>query len=255
VARGDNGAVGRKVGKWETGHGGNSAVGTIYAWPSRRPIISIMIAAQEFLLFKAPTASLFLFSIVLLWVATHLLRRVRVAFFTELARIPGPFLCHFTDLADTYYALSGHRSEWIHSLHERYGMEAFSCFVLPLSLTPGTLGPVVRISPTLVSVADPAAIKVVYSGKFPKSYQRYAGKRLQGIDHALIFIEPTKAKARRGILLPLFQRQNLEAFEPELNHFVDELLTQITEEQAGDGTVDLFRWYRLVAFDIICEST
>lgn len=67
----------------------------------------------------------------------------------------------------------------------------------------------------------------------------------------LILREPRAVKARRGLLLPLFQRANLDAFYPELERYTSILVKQIEAEQKAQGNVDVFRWLRLVAFDII----
>lgn len=69
----------------------------------------------------------------------------------------------------------------------------------------------------------------------------------------LILREPRAVKARRGLLLPLFQRANLETFYPEMERYTSILLRQIEAEQKAEGNVDVFRWLRLVAFDIIGE--
>lgn len=70
----------------------------------------------------------------------------------------------------------------------------------------------------------------------------------------LILREPRAVKTRRGLLLPLFQRTNLETFYPELERYTSILLRQIEAEQKSEGSVDIFRWFRLVAFDIIGAS-
>ena len=110
-----------------------------------------------------------------------------------------------------------------------------------------------RVSPTLCSISDPAALKIVYGGRFLKSKRRYRGnlKSIAGTEHALVLNDPRDAKARRAVLLPLFQRSNLEGFSDELQHFTAQLLDQMAIEQRALGKVDVFRWLRLMAFDVI----
>ena len=112
-------------------------------------------------------------------------------------------------------------------------------------------GPIVRVSPTLCSISDPAAVKDVYGGKFPKSKKRYQGKVFEGKEHLLMFSDPSAVKERRGLMLPLFQRSNLEGFAEEMQNITSQLLVQMENEQQIDGSVDVFRWLRLAAFDII----
>jgi len=121
----------------------------------------------------------------------------------------------------------------------------------PASFLIPSIGPVVRVSPTLVSVSDPEALKVVYGGKLLKSPVRYDGKKPGGYEHALVFYQPAQAKARRGLLLPLFQRANLESMFEEMTRYITQLADQMSKEQKEVGSVDMFRWFRLAAFDII----
>jgi benzoate 4-monooxygenase len=58
--------------------------------------------------------------------------------------VPGPFLAKFSDLWLGRVAALGHRSEVVHKLHAMYG-------------------PLVRIAPNHVSIADPTALQIVYA--------------------------------------------------------------------------------------------
>lgn len=158
----------------------------------------------------------------------------------------------FTNAVDAYQTLvGGRRSEWIHSVHAQYGS-------------------VVRIGPNLMSINNPDCLKSVYGGKFPKSEPRYFGKHMDETEHMLIMntsvfllcllievlingCSHEKFRARRNILLPLFQQKNLQSFEPDLQHYTSVFLEQIEKEQKAEGSADVFRWFRLVAFDIICS--
>lgn len=187
-------------------------------------------------------------------IAAYVVWTLYVAFLGPLSSVPGPLLCKLTGAVDAYQTLSsGRRSAWIHSLHKEYGAPLLLCGCPALAADHACPGHAVRISPTLVSIDDPQALKVVYGGKFPKSNPRYFGKHMNGTEHMLVMNEFDKIKKRRNMLLPLFQRQNLEAFEQDLQHYTEIFLQQIEREQQAEGSVDFFRWYRLVAFDIICE--
>lgn len=84
-----------------------------------------------------------------------------------------------------------------------------------------------------------------------KSVTRYRGKNVAGVDHALTMENVKEQKARRNLLLPLFQRANLDVFMPDLEMYSTQLITQMAKQQAAEGEVDVFRWMRLVAFDVI----
>ncbi|KAM0791528.1 hypothetical protein ACM66B_005977 [Microbotryomycetes sp. NB124-2] len=156
------------------------------------------------------------------------------AFISPLSTVPGPFICKFSGGPEFFNTLiRPRRSVWIYQLHQRYG-------------------PVVRISPNTVAFADPAAAKTIYGGNgFLKSLPRYQGKNVDGVQHSLTFIDPAQSKRRRAVLLPLFQRGNLESFLPILEEYLEQALSQMWTEQQLEGTVDVYHWLRLLAFDVI----
>ncbi|KAK4047062.1 hypothetical protein OIV83_005625 [Microbotryomycetes sp. JL201] len=168
------------------------------------------------------------------FLAYQLCRAIYFAFASPLAKVPGPFACKVSGIPEFVNTLiRGRRSEWIYELHQQYG-------------------PVVRIAPNTLAFAEPAAAKTIYTGNgFLKSYARYHGKNVDGVQHSLTFIEPSQSKRRRSILLPLFQRNNLETFIPHMEEYLAKFLNQVAKEQKHEGSVDLYRWLRLLAFDVI----
>lgn len=62
---------------------------------------------------------------------------------SPLSRVPRPTWTKWIDLPLKYPILTGERVRYVHSLHEAYG-------------------PIVRISPNEVSLADTAAAKTIY---------------------------------------------------------------------------------------------
>lgn len=80
-----------------------------------------------------------------------LLRLLHNKYGRGLNRIPGPWLAGFTDLW-RLFVVKGRRAQEVHiELHKKYG-------------------PIVRLGPRAISVADPEAIKIIYSPSagFPK---------------------------------------------------------------------------------------
>lgn len=72
--------------------------------------------------------------------------------YLRLRNIPGPFITSFTDLWRVYQQnYNGPFSEILSQLHKKYG-------------------PIVRIGPNTVSVADAGAVETIYTlrGEFPK---------------------------------------------------------------------------------------
>lgn len=94
----------------------------------------------------------------------------------------------------------------------------------------------------------------MYGGKFTKAVTRYRGKRIASVEHALIIEDLKEQKYRRSLLLPLFQKANLDAFGPDLEMYANQLIAQMQKDQDNAGCVDIFRWMRLAAFDIIGKT-
>lgn len=85
------------------------------------------------------------FGVAILWLLAGILLRLLVNKYGQgLNKIPGPWLAGFTDLW-RLFIVRGRRAQEVHiELHKKYG-------------------PMVRLGPRAVSVADPEAIKIIYS--------------------------------------------------------------------------------------------
>ncbi|OCH87964.1 cytochrome P450 monooxygenase pc-bph [Obba rivulosa] len=126
----------------------------------------------------------------------------------HLRSYPGPFLAKFTDLWLAYKVWEARRSAEIHLLHKKYG-------------------PFLRIGPNHVSIADPAAIPVLYSHSNPllKSdfYDGFTSFRATGL-----FVTRDRAvhARKRRIVSHLFAPKTVKSFEPAVQNYVRGLLSQ-----------------------------
>ncbi|EMD40186.1 hypothetical protein CERSUDRAFT_151209 [Gelatoporia subvermispora B] len=147
---------------------------------------------------------LFLTALLAVFFAPYILDRHR------LRSYPGPFLARFSDLWLASQVWKSHRSEEVHRLHKKYGKCRF-----------------LRIGPNHVSVADPAAIPILYSHSNPlmKSdfYDGFTTFRTPGI-----FVERDRvAHARkRRVVSHLFAPKTVKAFEPAVQNYVGQLVRQ-----------------------------
>ncbi|KAI0030265.1 cytochrome P450 monooxygenase [Vararia minispora EC-137] len=168
-----------------------------------------------------------------------------------LRRFPGPFFAQFTDFWLGSVASSGRRCETIYALHEKYG-------------------PLVRIAPNHVSLADPDALHAVYAH----------GSNLMKSDFYDVFVTITPglfntrdraAHARkRKIISHAFSLKSVLDFQPIIHVHLKTLLyhwDRICEQSAKgcDGEVgdcrwvgrdgrawfDCFPWWGYLSFDII----
>ncbi|KAJ6495457.1 cytochrome P450 monooxygenase [Mycena sanguinolenta] len=164
---------------------------------------------------------------------------------------PGPFLAKFSDAWLGYVSQQGHRSEVIHEMHLKYG-------------------PVVRISPSEVSIADPDALGTVYAhgnGALKSSFY----DAFVSIQRGLFNTRDRRQHARkRKIVSHIFSQKSVVEFEPHIRLYISMLLAQWDRLCAGaqkglsgsDGDggwvgrngwlwLDCLPWANYLAFDII----
>ncbi|KAF4979782.1 hypothetical protein FZEAL_4086 [Fusarium zealandicum] len=162
-----------------------------------------------------------------------------------LNNVPGPWLASLTDLWRLYIVL-GRRAQDVHiELHKKYG-------------------PVVRLGPRAVSIADPAAIKIIYSPSagFPKSsfypvQQALArGKKLETMFNTAN--ERYHAKLRRAVS-NAYAMSTLVTFEPFVDststEFLKQLKSRFADRPGSEGICDFGAWLQYYAFDVIGELT
>ncbi|KAK7191545.1 cytochrome P450 [Paraphaeosphaeria sporulosa] len=159
-------------------------------------------------------------------------RFVYVAATSPTRSLPGPWHTRFTHLRLKRAVMTGQRSFYIHSLHERYG-------------------PIVRISPHEVAVADLDAFKEIHKigTKYLKSewYQRLANFPKAGI---FTMIDPREHGPRRKLLSRSFSRSYLlENWESTVRDKVELCVSQI-KKNAEHDVADVYHWWMILASDV-----
>ncbi|KAF4549872.1 Cytochrome P450-like protein 63 [Elsinoe fawcettii] len=163
----------------------------------------------------------------------QLLQSTYVALLGPLRKIPGPFISKWTNLVLKYHTLAGTRMQYIHSLHERYGS-------------------VVRSSPTEVAVNDADAVRTIQctAGGFDKApWYDLTGPGLIGMR------DRTKHSQRRRLLAHALSNSYLTNFEPLVRAKVDLVVQKMRDEYNHRGNTDVFKWFSLMATDIIGDLT
>ncbi|KAF3807810.1 putative sterigmatocystin biosynthesis P450 monooxygenase [Colletotrichum gloeosporioides] len=152
-----------------------------------------------------------------------------------LSHIPGPWYPRFTHYVLKYKTMSGCRIHYVHALHSRYG-------------------PIVRISPFQVAVADPegfTAIHRIGSG-FVKTqwYEDFSGG--SGIGIGVFAMTDTKRHAaRRKLFARAFSTVNIrQNCESVVREKVVKAVDRIKAE-ALNGSADVLHWWLLMASDVI----
>lgn len=150
-----------------------------------------------------------------------------------LNKVPGPQIAKFTNLRLKFAVLSGDRVHYVHDLHSRYG-------------------PIVRIGPNEVAVADMDATKAIHkiNSGFTKSpwYQILNKSEHPGIfamtnvrDHA----------TRRRLLAQSFSKSNLMKWEQLVREKTDLTIARISSEVTQQGQSDILKWFTFMATDLI----
>jgi cytochrome P450 len=153
--------------------------------------------------------------------------------FHPLAHIPGPLLAKLTSLWLHYHAYVGDEATVIHEAHKRYG-------------------PLVRVSPQEVDIADADAIAPIYisKGGFPKA-PCYANFDIDG--HKTIFsTEDTEYRAPRAkSIMPLFSTKSVRDNEAALYGCVDNMVRRMREEARTAAPVNILNLTRSLALDVV----
>ncbi|KAK3291691.1 cytochrome P450 [Chaetomium fimeti] len=160
-----------------------------------------------------------------------------------LRDIPGPSLAKVTDLYRAALVKTGRSHEIYQKYHERYG-------------------PLLRIGPNMVSVADPAAIPDIYPMRpgFPKGalYDAFIPYVKGGSAPPAIFTARDEELHKRikSPVAPLYSHTNAVKSEP----FIDEVLGVLFEQLDSrfvkpQQTFDLADWLQFFAFDVMGTMT
>ncbi|KAK2054489.1 cytochrome P450 [Colletotrichum caudatum] len=160
---------------------------------------------------------------------------IRAYFLCPLKHIPGPWYTLITHYVLKLNTLRARRLHYIHSLHRRYG-------------------PVVRISPYQVAVADPDAFVAIHriGSGFRKSpfYEDFTGPAGIGIG-LFSMTDPKRHAARRKLFARAFSKTSVrQNCEPVVREKVRRAVGRIKAE-AAHGPSDILHWWLLMASDVI----
>ncbi|TFK26575.1 cytochrome P450 monooxygenase [Coprinopsis marcescibilis] len=175
-------------------------------------------------------------------------------YFLDAQRIrqyPGPFIAKFSDAWLGWVSKNGHRSEVVHRMHQKYG-------------------PIVRLAPNHVSIADPDALSVVYAhgnGALKSGFYDAFVSIRRGVFNTRDRGEHTR---KRKIISHIFSQKSVVEFEPQIRHYVNTLIKQWDRlfdmavkgmsgpegeggwrGEGGRLWLDCLPWANYLAFDIV----
>jgi cytochrome P450 len=129
--------------------------------------------------------------------------------------------------------LMGKRVHYVNALHQKYG-------------------PIVRIAPNEVAIADPAASKEIHSIS-----SRYLKVHVDigPVPNIFSMTDPKQHNIRRRLYSKGFSQASLRKhWEPAVRDVVRTAVSKIKLD-ARSGTADIFKWWMLMSNDIICLLT
>ncbi|KAI8321179.1 cytochrome P450, partial [Martensiomyces pterosporus] len=176
-------------------------------------------------------------SLVALVLILALLKVVYERWVTPLSRVPGRLVHSVTSIPMRYHMVRGTLPEFLLQLHQQFG-------------------PVVRISPQRVSVADPGAVRHVLSTHyFPKTPSYDMPAVLQ--PNAFSTRSAELSTERRRQIGPGFSHWHLALMQDEVVACAATAVRHKLDGMLGEGggresvVVDIHRWFSLIALDAI----
>lgn len=174
-------------------------------------------------------------SVVTFAIGTYVLTCLYTALTSPLKSIPGPWASLFTNRQLKSAVTGGKRIFYIDELHKKYG-------------------PIVRISPDEVAVADIEAFRQIHavSGGYTKG--DFYTKLTNFPVHSVFTLRDAKSHGvRRRLFAKGFSKTHVrEHFEDVVRERVQLAVDKIVEDGASHGgKVDVFKWWSLMGADIV----
>ncbi|CAE6412062.1 unnamed protein product [Rhizoctonia solani] len=161
-------------------------------------------------------------------------------------RFPGPPLAGLTNWWMSSLIRTGHHSQLVQQLHEKYGT-------------------FVRLGPNHISIADPDALEAVYGHGLPKSdfYHVFQNGSKKDLFNTL---DKSEHSIKRKRLAPIFSAHNTLTFEPRVRSHIRQLCAQWDlrcneaskgvsginwTARNGQAAIDICAQFSYIAFDII----
>ncbi|KAJ6263440.1 Cytochrome P450 monooxygenase orf2 [Drechslerella dactyloides] len=154
-------------------------------------------------------------------------------YFSPLAKVPGPWYTAVSRYWLARVSLQGRRIFAVHDLHLKYG-------------------PYVRIAPNEVSVSEIEAVKQIHSSHNNFSKPTWYADVANGVKSAFAIVDPEDHKARRKAYGTVYSNTNMSLLEPVIRKHITVCVSKIKRD-LNRGPVDILRWFRFMAADIVAE--
>ncbi|ORY61477.1 cytochrome P450 [Pseudomassariella vexata] len=155
---------------------------------------------------------------------------------SPLNKVPGPWYASWTNIVTKYHFLTGCNPTYIHSLHSKYG-------------------PVVRIGPNDVDVADPVAAQTIHRIKDEFLKSEFYTQFLPGVTNIFNCVNRDHHRRYRRLLSSPLSETGLKPMLPQIDSRVRFGIQRMGEEMKSRGAVDICKWWMFMTTDIIGELT
>ncbi|KAK4185186.1 putative cytochrome P450 pisatin demethylase-like protein [Podospora australis] len=157
--------------------------------------------------------------------------------FHPYAKYPGPFLASISRAWLVKEMINGHIDETQRRWHDKYG-------------------PIIRIAPDEVSIADPSAVQTIYGAHsgFTKTdfYSAFSARWARYPEH-FASTNPVVHAARRKQVNHIYSMTNVSRYEDRIDACTNVFMERMRELADKKQPVELTDWFRWYAFDVIGE--
>lgn len=154
-------------------------------------------------------------------------------YFHPLAHVPGPFLAKLSSLWLSSKTYAGVEASTLQRLHLIYG-------------------PIMRIAPNEVDIADGTALQTIYveKGGFLKA-PYYSNFDIDGHPTVFSAIDPNHRSPRAKAVLPLFSTASIRAGSDKINECIDRMIDRLGMEKSDGKAVNILNITRSLALDAV----
>ncbi|KAG6108951.1 hypothetical protein E4U14_003415 [Claviceps sp. LM454 group G7] len=157
------------------------------------------------------------------------------AFSRPTSKVPGPWYSRWTDVVFRYHWFHGRQMFYAHDLHKKYG-------------------PIVRVAPDKVIVADLDAVKSIYTiretYRKTKFYELITSRPVQTIFSTG---DIDLHRKLRRLMASQMSESSLKTMMPQVTSHVDLAIQRMKEESKARGVIDVFKWSLFMTTDLIGE--
>ncbi|RYP63404.1 hypothetical protein DL771_009302 [Monosporascus sp. 5C6A] len=151
-----------------------------------------------------------------------------------VAKVPGPWYTAWTEAVFKYHAIKAQGPAWVQSLHDRYG-------------------PIVRVAPDKVFVADPAGVRQIHRVKGEYLKSSWYTKAFPFAESVFSTTSVAVHRRYRKLLSSPMSETSLKAMLPQIDSKVRLAVQRIGGEMCTRGAGDVYKWWMFMATDVIGE--